>query len=113
LSTGIRIVDDPLGVAARAVIAKLDAEVFARWRSEVGAASTQQAERHEAAVTTARAMGLAYAEADAVADLPLRTLVDRIACIGNPAGSTRLCAGRRARRGGAATDRALGPAKGM
>jgi len=88
ISTGIRIADDPHAVGAKAIIGKLDAELLTHWGRLAAGHSSDPREKFEAAVSTARDLGLNYASAQDVAVLPTRQLVDRIAKLGDPTRQT-------------------------
>jgi len=83
-STGIRIADDPQGVAARVAIAQLDAQLLAHWRRQAAGESSDPKQRYDAAIETARDLDLAYVTVDRVAALPARELVDRVSRLGDP-----------------------------
>jgi len=64
ISSGVRIADDPQAVAAKeAIIGKLDAELLTHWRRLAAGQSSDPREKFEAAVGTARDLGLTYASA--------------------------------------------------
>lgn len=88
LSSGIRIVDDPLAHAARPVIAKLDAGLFTAWRDLQAGLNPDHRQQHDAVIQTAQEIGIAYAFADDVAKLPRKDLIQRAKLLGNPTGQT-------------------------
>lgn len=84
LTTGIPVTDDPKGIRARQVVARLNAEVETRWRDMRYTPELPPEEAYKAAVTRARVLGIEYLPAANVSALPIDQLVDRIALLGNP-----------------------------
>lgn len=78
ISTRIRIVDDPRGVRAGKVVAKLDAELLRYWQDKRRGRDRDVELTHQQACNRARALGLDYVPAaEAAPFLPVEELLRR------------------------------------
>jgi hypothetical protein len=78
ISTGIRVLDDPRGVRAATVVAKLDAELQRYWKDRRRGRDRDGEARYEQACNRARSLGLNYVPAaDAAVNLTLDDLLRR------------------------------------
>jgi integrase len=77
-STGIRVADDPRGIAAQVAADKTDRETMAYWRGLVDGRSAEARIRYEAARKRARYMGFDYAPADELAERPVVDILARL-----------------------------------
>jgi len=78
ISTGIRILDDPRGVRAAGVVAKLDAELKRYWKDKRRGRDRDGQARYEQACNRARSLGLNYVPAaDAAENLALDDILRR------------------------------------
>jgi integrase len=77
-STGIRIVDDPRGVRAGDVVAKLHTELIRYWKDKRRGRDRDAEARYEQACNRARSLGLNYVPAaDAALNLPIEDILRR------------------------------------
>ncbi len=88
ISSGIAIADDPLGTAAKDIIANLDAQLLTRWQRLAN--SELAPDKYQAALATARTLNLTYLPIEQVATIPSRSLLERIALLGDPTEQTYL-----------------------
>ena len=78
ISTGIRILDDPRGVRAASVVAKLDAELQRYWKDKRSGRDRDSEARYEQACNRVRSLGLNYVPAaDAAVNLSLDDILRR------------------------------------
>jgi hypothetical protein len=78
ISTGIRILDDPRGLRAASVVAKLDAELQRYWKDKRRGRDRDGQARYEKACNRARSLGLNYVPAaDAALSQPLDDILRR------------------------------------
>jgi integrase len=84
LTTGIRVAEDPRGIAARSVVIDLDAKLHQQWRDLAFGTTTDPTPRHQHSLEKARQMGIDYAPAKDVAQLQAKALLKRIALLDNP-----------------------------
>ena len=85
LTTGIRVSEDPRGIAARSAVIELDTNLHRYWRDLAFGTTTQPTERYQHSLDTARQLGVDYAPAKDLAVLPTKALLKRIAVLDNPA----------------------------
>jgi integrase len=77
-STGIRIVDDPRGIRAGEVVAKLHSELIRYWKDKRRGRDRDGEARYEQACNRARSLGLNYVPAaDAAVNLTLDDILRR------------------------------------
>ncbi|MCC7253041.1 tyrosine-type recombinase/integrase [Hyphomicrobium sp.] len=77
MTTRIRIADDPRGVAARKVVARLDAELRLYWKDLKAGRNPEGVQRHQWAQETARRFGCEYVEEAALQE-QLAELIKRM-----------------------------------
>ena len=78
VSTGIRIVDDPRGVRAAEVVAKLHAELKQYWKDKRRGRDRDAEARYQQACNRARSLGLDYVPAaKAAPNLPIEEILRR------------------------------------
>lgn len=79
VTTGIRVEDDPKGVAAAEAIPKLDTALLEYWRDLAGGADPDARARYERAAETARTLGFAYLTArELTANSTVQELLRRV-----------------------------------
>jgi len=78
LSTGIRVADDPRGVRAGEVVARLDRDLARYWTDKRSGKDADAEARYRQACLSARALGLAYVPAaEAATQLPIEDMLRR------------------------------------
>ena len=77
LSTGIRIADDPRGVAAGTSVQKLDQGLERYWRERSAGRDGDAVVRYEHALEAARTIGISYLPASTLATSPVEQIVHR------------------------------------
>lgn len=90
VSTGIRITDDPRGVAAKQAVAKLDVELQRYWRDLASGIDPHAAKRSVAAVDLAGRFGFSYVELSALTVSPIEELSKRLSALESLAGKKEL-----------------------
>lgn len=79
LSTGIRIVDDPCGTAARVKVAEINSAIEQRWNEQATGIHTLAVARYERAVAEASRLGFPYrTNADLFANATMEEIRHRI-----------------------------------
>ncbi|WP_083929043.1 tyrosine-type recombinase/integrase [Hyphomicrobium zavarzinii] len=78
VTTGIRITDDPRAVAAKHVVAKLDADLQRYWRDLASGIDPHAVKRANAAVELAGRFGFPYLELEALSASPIDELTKRL-----------------------------------
>ncbi len=78
ISTGIRVADDPRGVKAGEVVARLDRDLARYWKEVRSGKDADADARYQLACVQARSLGFAYAPAnDAALQLPVDAVLKR------------------------------------
>lgn len=78
VSTGIRVVDDPRGVAASRILPELNAQLERQWKDLAAGREPDQRERFGLARLRAAGMGLHYSPVAALAGGPLEEIIRRL-----------------------------------
>ncbi|HEX2842053.1 tyrosine-type recombinase/integrase [Hyphomicrobium sp.] len=90
VSTGIRITDDPRGVAAKHAVVKLDVELHRYWRDLSSGVDPHLIKRGVAAVELAGRFGFSYLELSALNSSPIDELSKRLSALESLAGTKEL-----------------------
>lgn len=86
LSTGIPITDDPRGNAARLAVAELDASLLRYWHDLKDGRDPEAESLYKQALKTARDLGVPYAPARDISELPLLDIIRRVDLVDNGQG---------------------------
>lgn len=78
ITTKIRITDDPRGIAAASVVARLNADLEAYWRALIDGQPKAELDAFRQARATARSLGFDYAPASELRDRTIDELLARI-----------------------------------
>jgi integrase len=78
ITTGISVREDPYGVRAREVVAKLDAELTIYWEGLLAGQSDDARVRFEAAQQRARQLGFHYKTVKELAQAPVHEIIERM-----------------------------------